>query len=131
MKEVFKTDYVEIVFDEDAKVLMVTWSKANFTSEQYRDVWERSIQVGKDNDVLYYLSDIINQKVVTPEDRTWFEENAIERAIATGLTKGGIVLGANPFKRYYFNNIMKKIGGTDLPFKAFKNREAAYKWFLG
>jgi len=131
MKEIFKTDYVEITFDEEAKVLFAKWTKANFTSEQYREVWEKNLEFGFANDVDFFLSDIIEQKVVTPEDRKWFEESAVPRAIKTGIKKGGIILGANPFKRYYFNNIMKKIGGTDLPFKAFKDKDAAYKWFLG
>ena len=130
MKEIYKTDYVEIVFDEEVKVLFAKWTKANFTSDQYREVWENNIEFGLSNDVDFFLSDIIEQKVVTPEDRKWFEESAVPRAIQTGIKKGGIILGSNPFKRYYFNNIMKKIGGTDLPFKAFKNKEAAYKWFL-
>ena len=131
MKEIFKTDYVEIVFDEEPKVVFVKWTKANFTSEQYRDVYERSLDFGNNNDVDFFLSDIVDQKVVTPDDRKWFEESVVPRSIATGIKKAGIILGANPFKRYYFNNIMKKIGGTDLPFKAFKDKKAAYKWFLG
>ena len=130
MKEIFKTNYVEITFDEDAKVLFTKWTNENFTSEQYREVWEKNLSFGNETSVDYFLSDIVDQKVVTPEDRKWFEDSAVPRAIETGIKKGAIILGANPFKRYYFNNIMKKLGGTTLPFKAFKNKEAAYKWFL-
>ncbi len=130
MREIFKTDYVEITFDEEVKVVFAKLAKANFTSEQYREVWEKTLEFAFANKIDFFLSDIIDQKVVTPEDRKWFEESAVPRAIKTGIKKGGIILGSNPFKRYYFNNIMKKIGGTDLPFKAFKNKEAAYKWFL-
>ncbi len=131
MEEIYKSEYVTISYDKEAKVVFTVWLNYNFTSDNYRDVWDRCIAFFKENEVLYFLSDIINQKVVTPEDRKWFEDNIIQQAIDTGLKKGAIILGANPFKRYYFNNIMKKIGGTELPFKAFKNKEAAYKWFLG
>ena len=129
MRDVYKTDYVEIKFDETVKVVFVIWESAFFTPEQYREVWEKTIEFGGNNDVDFFLSDIIKQKVVTPNDRKWFEEEAVPRAIKTGIKKAGIILGSNPFKVYYFNNIMKKVGGMDLPFRAFKNRESAYDWF--
>jgi hypothetical protein len=130
MKEIFQTDYVQISYDEEFKVVFVKWQKALFNSEQYRQVWEETLKFGNENNVEFFLSDIINQQVVSPNDRKWFEDDVVPRAIKTGIKKAAIILGANPFKRYYFNNIMKKIGGTDLPFKAFKNKEDAYKWFL-
>jgi len=129
MREIFNSDYVNISFDEEFKVVFVKWFNVNFDSDQYKDVWEKTIEFGNNNDVDYFLSDIIDQRVVAPNDRKWFEEEAINRAIKTGIKKAGIILGSNPFKIYYFNNIMKKVGGTDLPFKAFKNKEKAYEWF--
>ena len=129
MREIFKTDYVEIVFDEELKVVFTIWTSEKFNSDQYKDVWEKTIEFGNNNDVDFFLSDITEQKVVAPNDRKWFEEEAVPRAIKTGIKKAGIILGSNPFKIYYFNNIMKKVGGTDLPFKAFKNKEKAYEWF--
>jgi hypothetical protein len=130
MKEIFKTNYVNIIFDEENKIVTTKWTTEKFDSDQYKEVWNKTIEFGNNNDVDYFLSDIIDQKVVAPNDRKWFEDEAIPRAIKTGIKKGAIVLGANPFKVYYFNNIMKKIGGTSLPFKAFKNKEKAYEWFL-
>ena len=129
MREIFNSDYVNISFDEDHKLVFVKWFNISFNSDQYKDVWEKTIEFGNNNEVHYFLSDIIDQRVVSPDDRKWFEEEAIKRAIKTGIKKAGIILGSNPFKIYYFNNIMKKVGGTDLPFKAFKNKEKAYEWF--
>ncbi len=130
MKNIFNTDYIDILFDEEYKVVIAKWKDAKFTSEQYREVWEKTLEFGYNNDIDFFLSDIVNQKVVNPEDRKWFETEAIPRAIKTGIKKAGIILGSNPFKIYYFNNIMKKVGSKKLPFKAFKNKEKAYSWFL-
>ena len=93
MKEIFKTNYINIVFDEKYKVVFTIWLDSIFTSEQYRDVWERTLDFGNKNDVNYFLSDIINQKVVLPNDRKWFEDDVIPRAIKTGIKKGAIILG--------------------------------------
>ena len=130
MKELFTSDYVDLSYDEKFKVIMTVWKAHAFSGDQYRDIWERTLDFGNKNDVKYFLSDIINQKVVAPVDRKWFEEVAVPRALKTGIIKGGIILGSNPFKRYYFNNIMRKIGGLKFPFKAFKDKEGAIEWFL-
>ena len=124
------TEYVTVSFDEDIKVMEVKWKDAPFNSEQYRETFEKAIEFATETPADFFISDIVKQRVVNPNDRKWFEESAIPRAAATGLKKAGVVLGSNPFKRYYFNHIMKKVGNVDLPFKAFKNREEAVKWFL-
>ena len=130
MITIHDTEYVTVSFDEEHKIMEVKWKDANFTSEQYRETFEKAIEFAQNTKADFFISDIVKQRVVNPNDRKWFEESAIPRAAATGLIKAGIILGANPFKRYYFNHIMKKVGNVNLPFKAFKNREDAVKWFL-
>jgi hypothetical protein len=130
MAELLKKDYVTVSFEEEIKALYVMWGGSGYTSEQYKEVWGICIAYGENNKVDYFLSDITNQKVVNPDDRKWFEEVALPRAVKTGIKKGATIVGANPFTRFYINNIMKKIGGTSLPFKAFKNKEEAFKWFV-
>lgn len=129
METLFDTSYVIMNYEPEYKLLSITWKSGNFTSEQYREVFEKAVIFGNNNPVDNYLSDIIEQKIVSPADRKWFESEAIPKAMATGLKRAGIILGANPFKRYYFNNIMAKTGKFKLPFKAFKNKDDALTWF--
>ena len=129
MEILFDFPYVTISYNKDIKLLEITWKATDFTSEQYRGIFEKAVEFGNNNPVDNYLSDIINQKIVSPTDRKWFEEEAIPKAMATGLKRAGIILGKNPFKRYYFNNIMAKTGKFKLPFKAFKDKQSAIEWF--
>lgn len=102
MKEIYKTEYLEVNFDKELKIVYMNWNKSSFTSEEYKQVWERTLEFGEDasNDVKYFLSNIVNQSTVSPTDRKWFEEKAVPRAENLGVIKAGIVLGSNPFKRY-------------------------------
>ena len=122
-------DYVKVIYEAEHNLITVEWTGKDFTSEQYKEIFNISIEYAKTNTVNYFLSDIRSQKVVSPTDRKWFEEEAMPNAIATGLKRGAILLGTNPFKRYYFNNIMAKSGKFKLPFKAFKTKEEAIVWF--
>lgn len=49
--------------------------------------------------VHYYLTDIIKQSVVSPEDRKWFESIMIPMAIDKGLKNAGVIFEGNVFKR--------------------------------
>ena len=129
METLFDTPYATISYEPDIKLLEIKWKATNFTSEQYREIFNKAVEISSNKPVDNFLSDIIEQKIVSPTDRKWFEEEAIPKAMATGLKRAGIILGGNPFKRYYFNNIMAKTGKFKLPLKAFKNKQSAIEWF--
>ena len=129
METIKDTNYVTLSYDKDLKLLEIAWKASSFTSDEYRSIFTEAIEFGNNNDVVNYLSDIREQRIISPEERKWFEEHAIEDAIAFGLKRGAIVVGGNPFKKYYINNIMSKTGKLKLPLKAFKDKAKANEWF--
>ena len=128
MKTIVDTNYVNVIHDEDLKLIQVVWL-GNASSEEYRDTYEKILEFAKNNPASYFFSDITLQKIISPIDRKWFEEDVMPRAIDLNIQRAAIVFGGGVFKRYYFNNIMAKTKKFKLPFKAFSTYEEAVNWF--
>ncbi len=134
MKEIIKENkYVEISYEKEIKLGMIKWKSKIIPSEEYRGAFNILIDYGDKNKgterrVAYFLSDTTIQGVVSPADRKWFQEDAVPRAIATGLSKGAVVMSASVFKKYYINLILKTIKTFDMPFKIFSDYDTAISW---
>lgn len=128
MKTFIDKGYVNVSYVEELKLIKVMWLGSS-TSEEYRQAYEKILEFAKFNKVENFFSDITKQKIISPIDRKWFEEDVMPRAIKLNLKRAGIVFGGGVFKRYYFNNILAKTDKFKLPFKAFHAYEDAVNWF--
>lgn len=128
MKTFVDESYVNVTFDEDLKLIKVVWL-GNASSEEYRKTYESVLEFARRNPADNFFSDITKQKIVSPIDRKWFEEEVMPEAVKLNLKRAGIVFGGGVFKRYYFNNILAKTDKFKLPFKAFQTYEDAVKYF--
>lgn len=128
MKTIKETSYVKVIYEEDLKLIDILWL-GSCVSDEYRETWETIVEWGQKNTFYNLFSDIQEQKIVSPIDRKWFEEEIIPAGLKAGLRRAGIVFGGGIFKRYYFNNIMSKLMKHNLPFKAFATRDEALEWF--
>lgn len=99
------------------------------TDENYKEVFLFCIDYAKTHRCDNFMSDIRNQKIISPETRKWFEEVALPGAIETGLKRGAIVFTGNVFKKYYANNILTRSKNFALPLKFFTSVEDGIKWF--
>ena len=122
--------YVRVKHIPSLKLIMVTWNGVA-TKDQYQGVFSHSLdyQAKIGIPVYNFLSDIRKQGVVNPENRKWFEENALPRAINQGLRRAGVVFDGNIFKKYYLNLILQATNKFKLPFKFFSSVEDAHDWF--
>ena len=128
MKTIIDNAYVGVTFEEELKLIKVIW-RGNCTSEEYRETYEKVLEFARFNPGDNFFADITLQKVISPIDRKWFEEEVMPKAIKLKLKRAGIVIGGSVFKKYYFNNILAKTNKYGLPFKAFSTFEDAEKWF--
>ena len=128
MKTIIDQNYVNVIHDEDLELIKVVWL-GNASSEEYRDTYEKILKYAESNPAKYFFSDITLQKIISPIDRKWFEEDVMPRAIDLKIKRAAIVFGGGVFKRYYFNNIMAKTNKFKLPFKAFSTFDEAAEWF--
>ncbi len=129
LKVILEKDYATVTYNPVLKIGKVEW-KAKATSEEYQGAIISLIEYAEKHPVYYYLSDITKQSVVSPEDRKWFENIMVPKAIGLGLKKAGVVFDGSVFKKYYINMILQVTNKLGLPLKLFNKEEDAVQWFL-
>ena len=129
LKIVLDEDYACVSYNPVLKIGKVEW-KGKATSEEYQKSIISLIEYAKKHPVHYYLADITKQSVVSPDDRKWFENIVIPKAIGMGLKKAAVVFGGSVFKKYYLNMILQVTNKLGLPLKLFNKEEDAVPWFL-
>ena len=107
----------------------INW-KGRQNSEQYRETLQKALDLASEHKIKFYISDVRNQRLVSPEDRKWFQEVAMPTAIERGLEKAAVVFAGNVFKKYYLNNIFNASKKFGLPLKFFYNEEEAENWLF-
>lgn len=127
LKVFIDESFAKVTLDEDIKLAKIEWRKA-CTPEEYKKCFMVLLEYQQKTPVSYFMSDIRNQGVVNPENRKWFETEALPRAIKQGLKKGCAIISGNIFKKYYINMILQATNKFGLPFKAFESEAEAIKW---
>lgn len=128
---ILNESYVRVTFHLDKKMIKVVWN-GTFSKEQYHMAIQSCLdyQLKENTPIENYLSNIINQGIVNPESRKWFEQVALPRAIKQGLKRAAVVFDGNIFKKYYLNLILQASNVYKLPLKFFSTEEDAIKWFM-
>ena len=133
MKTIADFDYAHIKHYEDEKIVEIQWKKGEkkMSIEEYQNALTISLDFQRDNpgEVNYYLSDIREQRILSPDYRKWFQEVALPRALDNKLKAGAVIFDGNIFKKYYLNNIMNSTKKFGMPFKFFSKEEDALDWF--
>ncbi len=127
---ILEESYVKATYVPEYKLIKVVWN-GQISSENYRSTYLRVLDYQRDSDlpVENFIADLRKQGVVNPNDRKWFEQVAIQRAIEQGLKRASVITDANVFKKYYLNLILKATNKFGLPLKLFGTPEEAYDWF--
>ena len=127
-KMILETDYVEIIHDSDLNLGKIAW-KRKTTLEEYQVAFITMLNYSNENPIKYFLSDIRNQSVVSPESRKWFETEVIPKAIESGYSKAAVLFDGNVFKKHYINMLINVTNKFRVPLKMFNKEEDAIKWF--
>ena len=124
-----QTSYATISIFEDRCIGMIQWT-GKCTSEEYRSTFLYLAEVQKKYGIIRFLSDVREQAIITPEDRKWFEKEALPIAIDQGLKASAVVFNGNVFKKYYLNLILQAMNTFGLPLKLFNDLEPAEAWLM-
>lgn len=129
-KLILNESFVNITYHQNLKMVKVVWN-GSFTKEQYQHAIDAALdyQLKEKFPVENYLSNILNQGIVNPESRKWFEQVAMPRAIGQGLKRAAVVFDGNVFKKYYLNLILQASNVYKLPLKFFSSEKEAIVWF--
>ena len=129
METIFEDDYSKLTYEEDLKVLTITWKNKKLTFEEYQKPFKTALEFMGKKPVENYISDIRDQGIISPEFRRWLQEVAMPEAAKAGLKRVVGVANVNIFKQYYINNVFQSAKKFGMPFKMFNTIEEAKKWF--
>ena len=131
----YDREFYAIFFTEKYQCIEIHWKNGLVASDDYRqafiEAYNYFVENKEEKNIKYFLSDIRQQGVISPEDRKWFQQEMVPKVDAEGLRRAAVVFGnKDPFKRYYINTIMRWVNRNyTMKMKAFKSEEDAYKWF--
>ncbi len=128
METLLVNDYVKLTYEEDLKLLTITWSNVKITFEQYQKPFIMALDYMAKKPVANYISDIRNQGIISPEYRKWLQEVAISEAAKAGLKRVIGVANVNVFKQYYINHVFQSAKKFGIPYKMFGTIEEAKEW---
>jgi hypothetical protein len=117
-------------YDDSLSLVKIVWTLES-NSQYYRSSYIKIIEFQRTTPAKYFISDVRNQPIISPEDRKWFEKEIIPKAIRQGLKKAAVVSSGSAFKNYYLNIILLTTNKFGLPLKLFSNYEDAEKWLFG
>jgi hypothetical protein len=130
-EEIFNNGTAIVFYWPEVKLIENKWlKKIALDSQAYRTPFLKAIEFAKNENVLYYLSDIRNQGVVPVKEKTWFRTEMFPKAIDVGVKFGAVVTTANVFKTYYMNAIIKAGNMSNFPVKTFNDYDKAISWLL-
>lgn len=129
MKIIFENEFAKLEYEEDLKLLSIIWTDKKPTLEDYQKPFHEAMQFMDQNQVHNYISDIRNQRLVSPDYRKWLQEVAIPEAAKKGLKRIVGVAELNIFKKYYINNVFNSAKKFGMPFKLYETPEEAKDWF--
>jgi len=127
---IYEEPYVIVTYIPRFKLVKIVWD-GNISLEMYQKAFTLALdfQAKELVPVYNFLSDIRKQGLVNPENRKWFEQYALPRAVNQGLRRGAVISDANVFKKYYINLILQSTNRFKLPFRFFDEIDEALAWF--
>ncbi len=129
MKTVFVSDYCNLSYEENLKILTITWTEKRPSLEEYQRPFAFCNEFVKTTPVDNFISDVRVQPTISPEFRKWLQEAALPIAAKSGLKRIAVVGNINIFKQYYINHIYQSVNKLGVPLKTFNTIEEAKKWF--
>lgn len=125
----FESNCATVRHNETMKTVETSWKNVFPSSEEYRHVLNKALEIVSKHKPKAWLSDMSNENVVRSEDNKWVQEFVIPTAYKNGVKKAAFVLSESVFTKMHADNLKKaaeKLGTIEI--KYFKNKDEAYKW---
>jgi hypothetical protein len=130
MIKLLDIEYAQVYAEEDKEMGTVKWTKKTLlTFEEYQKVYNAILDYHKKSPTKYFIADMLDQGVMPPAFRKWFQDYVLPTAVKYGLKKAAVIFDGNVFKKYYLNHIMDTGKRFGLPVVFVNSREEAIKFF--
>lgn len=130
MKVCFDSKFATISVREEKKVAYLAW-KPSAQSQDYKAVLEKSLEIISEEQIVAWIPNNTEARVVSPEDRKWAEEHFIPEAVARGVRVMAFVFPAeDAFKKYYASKLQEAAQDKNIKFEIFADGRDAERWVL-
>ncbi len=130
-KILLDNQYAESSYIEEYKLAHLRWKTKNIPSDIYKEAFTVLLDYSEIHGVVNFIADGRLSGAVSPANRKWFQNVAMSRADEVGLKRGAIVIKAEPFRKYYINQITKWASRkNNYVLKVFTDYEKAIQWLI-
>lgn len=124
---VFDTEYGSIFYNAKLNCAGIVWKK-QITSEEYRTLFNKCLNIVKMYHTPYWVSDIRNQGVVSPEDQRWMLQTIFSEAGKNGLVQVALIYNPQNHITEYPVRIQVAADELGITIRFFDNRKNADEW---
>ncbi len=123
--------FVESSYIEKYKMAHLIWKKKYIPTDKYKEAFIVLLEYAQNNRVISFLSDGRLSGAVSTKNRKWFQNVAMNEADKVGLERVAMVIKAEPFRKYYINQIIKWGNKkNNYKLKAFTDYDKAFNWLI-
>lgn len=124
---VFESDFGSIFYNARTNCAGIIWKK-QVTSEQYRMLFSKCLDMVRIYHTPYWISDLSRQGTILPEDQQWMVSSILSEAIAHGMRKIANVHLPGQNNEAYRNRIKEAALKLGAEIEFFTDRKSAEDW---
>ncbi|MBL0744100.1 sensor histidine kinase [Chryseolinea lacunae] len=123
--------HAKIFFDATANSTGVIWN-GPVTSQQYRQVFSKALEFLRVYNTPNWLSDIVHQGPIAPEDQLWMFQNIVPEASKNGLRRIAFIRpdANDPHVVDYIQKIQTNVQRYNITLKPFPTPQDAFEWMI-
>lgn len=127
---IYESDFSAVTYNARTNCTRITWKK-QVTSEEYRKVFNKSVEIAKLYRSPFWISDFSYRGTITSEDQQWVVTKMMPEAVRSGLRKIAGIYDENQNDTSRFKHLEKIADSYGVEIKFFKERALAEKWIEG
>jgi hypothetical protein len=124
---VFESDFGSIFYNARTNCAGIIWKK-QVTSEQYRKLFTKCLEMVRIYHTPYWISDLSQQGTISPEDQKWMLTSILPDAIRHGMRKIANVYFSGQNNEEYRNRIRETALKLGVEIEFFIDRKKAEDW---
>jgi hypothetical protein len=118
-----------LTYNNEAPYIMAQWL-GYYTSLQYREMHEKLLSIMVQNRIYKVLGANTNLPDIDEEDRKWFNDNWLPRAIKAGYYAVAVLTVKSKFNEIIIDSFYNNNGKNALTVKHFDNLNKARQWLI-
>lgn len=127
---VYESDFSTVIYNARINCIRIIWKK-QVTSEEYRKVFEKSVDIVKSYRTPFWISDFSHRGTITAEDQQWVVTKMMPDAVRHGLRKIASIYDEQLHDTERFSHLEKIANSYGAEVKFFNDRVQAEKWIEG